>query len=75
MDAASAMTGMARFVQDKDLKESFVRPMVWDRSDPCRIIELLFKRGFLTEKGRYIHSTDAGKRSSIRCQKWRRDRT
>ena len=25
------------------------------------IIELLFKRGFLTKKGRYIHSTDAGK--------------
>ncbi len=25
------------------------------------IIELLFKRSFLTKKRRYIHSTDAGK--------------
>ncbi|MED5677495.1 DNA topoisomerase, partial [Enterobacter hormaechei] len=25
------------------------------------IIELLFKRGFLTKKGRYMNSTDAGK--------------
>ncbi|XPE52834.1 hypothetical protein ACNKHX_08930 [Shigella flexneri] len=36
--------------------------MVWDRAiSSAGIIELLFRRGFLTKKGRYIHSTDAGK--------------
>ena len=43
------MTGIARFVQDKDLKRSFVRPM--GRSSRAGIVELLFKRGFLTKKG------------------------
>ena len=56
------MTGIARFVQDKDLKKD---PSCdrWsgDKATRAGIIELLFKRGFLTKKGRYIHSTDAGK--------------
>lgn len=72
----SAMTGIARFVQDKDLKKILrATDGLGTEATRAGIIELLFKRGFLTKKGRYIHSTDAGKRYSIRCQKWLRDRT
>lgn len=71
----SAMTGIARFVQDKDLKKILrATDGLGTEATRAGIIELLFKRGFLTKR-RYIHSTDAGKRYSIRCRRWRRDRT
>ncbi|MGM3181962.1 DNA topoisomerase III [Dickeya oryzae] len=58
----SAMTGIARFVQDKALKK-ILRETDGLGTEATRagIIELLFKRAFLIKKGRYIHSTDAGK--------------
>ncbi|MBS0893687.1 DNA topoisomerase III [Tatumella sp. JGM130] len=58
----SAMTGIARFVQDKALKK-VLRETDGLGTEATRagIIELLFKRGFLEKKGRYIHSTVVGK--------------
>lgn len=58
----SAMTGIARFVQDKALKK-VLRETDGLGTEATRagIIELLFKRGFLEKKGRYIHSTAIGK--------------
>lgn len=56
------MTGIARFVQDKDLKKILrATDGLGTEATRAGIIELLFKRSFLTKKGRYIHSTDAGK--------------
>jgi DNA topoisomerase-3 len=55
------MTGIARFVQDKDLKKILrATDGLGTEATRAGIIELLFKRGFL-KKGRYIHSTDAGR--------------
>lgn len=58
----SAMTGIARFVQDKQLKK-ILRETDGLGTEATRasIIELLFKRGFLIKKGRYIQSTEAGR--------------
>lgn len=58
----SAMTGIARFVQDKQLKK-ILRETDGLGTEATRagIIELLFKRGFLIKKGRNIHSTEAGR--------------
>ncbi|MCK3656397.1 DNA topoisomerase III [Pasteurellaceae bacterium Macca] len=58
----SAMTGIARFVQDKQLKK-VLRETDGLGTEATRagIIELLFKRGFLIKKGRTIHSTEAGR--------------
>lgn len=58
----SAMTGIARFVQDKALKK-ILRETDGLGTEATRagIIELLFKRGFLYKKGRNIHSTEAGR--------------
>ncbi len=58
----SAMTGIARFVQDKQLKR-VLRETDGLGTEATRagIIELLFKRGFLVKKGRNIHSTEAGR--------------
>ena len=58
----SAMTGIARFVQDKELKK-ILRETDGLGTEATRagIIELLFKRGFLTKKGRNIHSTEIGR--------------
>lgn len=58
----SAMTGIARFVQDKALKK-ILRETDGLGTEATRagIIELLFRRGFLVKKGRYIHSTQAGR--------------
>lgn len=58
----SAMTGIARFVEDKQLKK-ILRESDGLGTEATRagIIELLFKRGFLTKKGRQIHATDTGK--------------
>ncbi len=58
----SAMTGIARFVQDKQLKK-VLRETDGLGTEATRagIIELLFKRGFLVKKGRTIQSTEAGR--------------
>ncbi len=58
----SAMTGIARFVQDKDLKKILrATDGLGTEATRAGIIELLFKRAFLEKKGRYIHSTEAGR--------------
>lgn len=58
----SAMTGIARFVQDKELKKVLrATDGLGTEATRAGIIELLFKRTFLVKKGRYIHSTDAGR--------------
>lgn len=57
----SAMTGIARFVQDKDLKRSFVRPMVWGQKQRVPGLLNCCSSVVSSSKGRYIHSTDAGK--------------
>lgn len=58
----SAMTGIARFVHDKELK-TILRSTDGLGTEATRagIIELLFKRGFLQKKGRSIITTEAGK--------------
>lgn len=58
----SAMTGIARFVQDKQLKK-ILRETDGLGTEATRagIIELLFKRGFIIRKGKNIHSTEAGR--------------
>ena len=57
-----AMTGIARFVQDKELKK-ILRETDGLGTEATRagIIELLFKRGFLYKKGKNIHSSEAGR--------------
>ncbi|KAB8313765.1 DNA topoisomerase III [Erwinia endophytica] len=58
----SAMTGIARFVQDKDLKKVLrATDGLGTEATRAGIIELLFKRAFLSKKGRYIHATPAGR--------------
>jgi len=58
----SAMTGIARFVQDKELKK-ILRSTDGLGTEATRagIIELLFKRSFLFKKGRYIQSSPTGR--------------
>lgn len=58
----SAMTGIARFVQDKELKK-VLRETDGLGTEATRagIIELLFKRGFIKKNGRNIVSTEAGR--------------
>ena len=58
----SAMTGIARFVQDKELKK-ILRETDGLGTEATRagIIELLFKRGFLSKKCKNIHSSEAGR--------------
>ena len=58
----SAMTGIARFVQDKELKKVLrATDGLGTEATRAGIIELLFRRTFLVKKGRYIHSTGAGR--------------
>ncbi|WP_338567335.1 DNA topoisomerase III [Erwinia sp. E_sp_B01_3] len=58
----SAMTGIARFVQDKDLKKVLrATDGLGTEATRAGIIELLFRRAFLFKKGRYIHSSPAGR--------------
>ena len=58
----SAMTGIARFVQDKDLKKVLrATDGLGTEATRAGIIELLFKRAFLVKKGRYINATPAGR--------------
>lgn len=58
----SAMTGIARYVSDPEIKK-VLRDTDGLGTEATRagIIELLFKRQFLTKKGKEIHSTDAGR--------------
>ena len=58
----SAMTGIARFVQDKNLKKVLrATDGLGTEATRAGIIELLFRRTFLFKKGRYIHSSPAGR--------------
>ena len=58
----SAMTGIARFVQDKELKKILrATDGLGTEATRAGIIELLFQRGFLMKKGRNIHSTETGR--------------
>jgi DNA topoisomerase III len=58
----SAMTGIARFVQDKALKKILrATDGLGTEATRAGIIELLFKRAFLYKKGRYIHSSETGR--------------
>ncbi|QHM71190.1 DNA topoisomerase III [Mixta intestinalis] len=58
----SAMTGIARFVQDKDLKKILrATDGLGTEATRAGIIELLFRRAFLVKKGRYIRATEAGR--------------
>jgi DNA topoisomerase-3 len=58
----AAMTGIARFVQDAELRK-VLRDTDGLGTEATRagIIELLFKRGFLQRQGKQIHATEAGK--------------
>lgn len=58
----SAMTGIARFVQDKELKKVLrATDGLGTEATRAGIIELLFRRQFLAKQGRYIQATEAGK--------------
>lgn len=58
----SAMTGISRFVKDPELKK-VLRETDGLGTEATRagIIELLFKRGFLTRSGKTVLSTEAGR--------------
>lgn len=58
----SAMTGIARFVSDPEIKK-VLRDTDGLGTEATRagIIELLFKRQFLTKKGKEIHATPIGR--------------
>ena len=58
----AAMTGINRFVSDKQLK-SILKDTdgLGTEATRANIIELLFKRGFLKRQGKLIHATEAGK--------------
>lgn len=58
----SAMTGIARFVQDRGIRK-ILRETDGLGTEATRagIIELLFKRQFLERKGRNIHASAAGR--------------
>lgn len=58
----SAMTGIARFVQDKELKKVLrATDGLGTEATRAGIIELLFKRTFLFKKGRFIHASLAAR--------------
>ncbi len=58
----AAMTGIARFVEDADIRK-ILRETDGLGTEATRagIIELLFKRGFLIRQGKQIRSTTAGR--------------
>ncbi len=58
----AAMTGIARFVSDPEIKK-MLRETDGLGTEATRagIIDLLFKRQFLTKKGKEIHSTEIGR--------------
>ena len=59
----SAMTGIARYVSDPNIKK-VLRDTDGLGTEATRagIIELLFKRGFLSKQGKEIHATQVGRR-------------
>lgn len=58
----SAMTGIARFVQDKALKKILrATDGLGTEATRAGIIELLFKRAFLHKQGRFIHASETGR--------------
>ncbi|WP_067584981.1 DNA topoisomerase III [Endozoicomonas ascidiicola] len=58
----SAMTGIARYVQDKDIRK-VLRDTdgLGTEATRANIIELLFKRQFLERRGRNIHASATGR--------------
>ncbi|MEW6998934.1 DNA topoisomerase III [Colwelliaceae bacterium BS250] len=57
-----AMTGIARFVEDKDIKKILKdTDGLGTEATRAGIIELLFKRDFLQRTGKQIKATDVGK--------------
>ncbi len=72
----SAMTGIARFVQDKDLKKILrATDGLGTEATRAGIIELLFKRGFLSKRGAISTLRRPAGRSFIPCRRWPGDRT
>ena len=59
----AAMTGIARYVADPEIKK-VLRETDGLGTEATRagIIELLFKRGFLSKQGKEIHATEVGRR-------------
>lgn len=58
----AAMTGIAKFVTDKEIKKVLKETDgLGTEATRAGIIELLFKRGFLVRVGKAIKSTDVGK--------------
>ncbi len=58
----SAMTGIARYVSSADIRKILKdTDGLGTEATRAGIIELLFRRGFLTRKGKQIHDTDAGR--------------
>jgi DNA topoisomerase-3 len=58
----AAMTGIARYVQDPDLRKILKETDgLGTEATRAGIIELLFTRGFLTRQGKQIRSTAAGR--------------
>ncbi|KEI71096.1 DNA topoisomerase III [Endozoicomonas elysicola] len=58
----SAMTGIARFVQDKNIRKILRETDgLGTEATRANIIELLFKRQFLERKGRNIHASATGR--------------
>ena len=57
----SAMTGIARYIDDKNLKKVLKETDgIGTEATRAGIIELLFKRGFLTRHGKAINATELG---------------
>lgn len=57
----SAMTGIARFVQNSALKKVLrATDGLGTEATRAGIIDLLFHRGLLIKQGRYIHASEAG---------------
>lgn len=58
----AAMTGIARFVKDADIRKTLKETDgLGTEATRAGIIELLFKRGFLERQGKQIRATDLGK--------------
>lgn len=58
----AAMTGIARFVSDAQLRKTLRETDgLGTEATRASIIETLFKRLYLVKKGRYIHATDKGR--------------
>ncbi len=58
----SAMTGIARFVTDPDIRKVLRETDgIGTEATRAGIIELLFKRGFLMRQGKEIRATDVGR--------------